>query len=104
MARQICSAAFLAMLAALLIPAKTDAYGAARFGYTHVSPYGVYHTSRTYVAGPRGVYATGHTNVGYGNPYRAAASYGVYNATAGAVQSHVYSPTYNYYNGYRYMP
>ena len=65
--------AAVAVLAALLLPSKVDAWGAAHVGYTHVGPGGVYHAGRTVAAGPGGVYAGGRTTaVGtYGGAYRA---------------------------------
>jgi hypothetical protein len=89
--------AIVAALAALLMPSKVDAWGAARVSATRVGPGGgVYHGSRTVAAGPRGVYAGGRTAavgasggayragyggaVGYGGGYRygyaGAARYG----------------------------
>lgn len=103
----------LALMACL--PGKTDAYGAAHFGYTRVTPYGVYHTGGTAVAGPYGgVYAGGRAmgygyggvyggayRYGYPNLYGAAAGYGVAGAYENAVLSHVYVP--GYYGGYGYI-
>jgi hypothetical protein len=106
----------LAVLALLLVPSKTDAYGAARFGYTHVGPAGYYHVGGYAAGGYRGAYGGVHTTAygyggayrggygygyGYGGAYRSAAVYGVNAATESAVYSHVYSPSY--YNGYGYF-
>jgi hypothetical protein len=91
-----------AALTLLAIPANTDAYGAAHFGYTHVGPAGVYHTGRTYASGPGGVYAGGRTGAyGYGG---AAYSGGFhYGATTYPSYGGVhYGATYN--SGYRYTP
>ena len=45
----------VAALAALLMPSRAAAWGAAHVGYTHVGPNGVYHTGRTVAAGPSGL-------------------------------------------------
>ena len=82
MLKKIITLATVAALAALLMPSKVDAWGAAHVGYTHVGPAGVYHTGRTVAAGPGGVYAGGRTSAygAYGGVYRAgygaAAGYG----------------------------
>ena len=49
----------LAVLALLLMPSKTDAYGAARFGYTHVGPGGFYHVGGYEARGYGGVFDGG---------------------------------------------
>jgi hypothetical protein len=78
MLRKIVTAAFVAGLAALLMPTKVDAYGAAHVGYTHVGPNGVYHTGETVTSGPGGVHAYGGTTAaGYGGAYHAGYGEGV---------------------------
>jgi hypothetical protein len=62
MLNKIVTLAAVAALAALLMPSRAEAYGAAHVGYTHVGPNGVYHTGHTVAAGPGGVYAGGHTS------------------------------------------
>src|SRR4051812_1471489 len=69
MLNKIITLAAVAALAAVLMPSRVGAWGAAHVGFTHVGPGGVYHTGRTVVAGPGGVYAGGRTG-GYG-PYGA---------------------------------
>ena len=106
----------VAALALLLMPSKTDAYGAARFGYTHVGPSGYYHVGGYAARGYGGVYGGVHTtgygyggayrggygyHYGYGGAYGTAAAYGVNAATAAAIDSRVYAP--NYYSGYGYF-
>ena len=73
MLNKIIPLTIVAALAALLMPSKVDAWGAAHVGYTHVGPGGVYHTGRTVAAGPGGVYAGGRTGAvgAYGGTYRA---------------------------------
>src|SRR5947207_5532318 len=61
MLNKILTLATVAALAAVLMPSKVDAYGAAHVGYTHVGPSGVYHTGKTAAYGPGGAYAGGHT-------------------------------------------
>ena len=80
MLNKIITLTIVAALAALLMPSKVDAWGAAHVGYTHVGPGGVYHTGRTVAAGPGGVYAGGRTSArgAYGGVYR-----GGYGAAAG---------------------
>ena len=86
MLNKIIPLTIVAALAALLMPSKVDAWGAAHVGYTHVGPGGVYHTGRTVAAGPGGVYAGGRTTaVGAGG--------GVYRAGYGGAAG---------YGGYRY--
>jgi hypothetical protein len=66
MLNKIITLALVAVLAALLMPSKTDAWGAARVSATRVGPGGgVYHASRTVAAGPGGVYSSGRA-VGVG--------------------------------------
>lgn len=98
----------LPVLAALLTPAKVDAYGAAHVGYTHVGPNGVYHTGETAVAGPGGVYAGGHTTAaGYGGGYAGGYHAGYRGAYGGATYGgaayggRVYAPSYS--AGYAYV-
>jgi len=80
--KKIILQAAVAALMVLALPSQVDAYGAVHRGYTHVGPAGVYHTSRTAVAGPRGVAVGGHTTaVGagggvYRGGYGGAAGYG----------------------------
>ena len=72
----------VAVLAALLAPAKLDAYGAAHVGYTHVGPGGVQHVGAT---GVRGGYGGG----GY------HASGGAYHTAGGATAGgYHYSASY----------
>src|SRR5262249_12798046 len=73
MLNKIITLGAVAVLAALLMPSKADAWGAAHVGYPHVGPGGVYHAGRTVAAGPGGVYAGGRAGgVGYGGgAYRA---------------------------------
>ena len=80
MLNKIVTLASVAALAALLMPSRVDAWGAAHVGYTHVGPAGVYHTGRTVAVGPGGVYAGGRTSAvgAYGGAYR-----GGYGAAAG---------------------
>lgn len=118
MRKNIFAIALMTLMAVLLAPARTDAYGAAHVGYTRVTPNGVYHTGRTEVAGPGGVYSTGRTTAagpggeyragygaGYGpagyNKYGTAAAYGVQAGYGAAIDSHVYAP--GYYGGYGYI-
>jgi hypothetical protein len=66
MLNKIITLAMVAILGALLMPSKVDAWGAARVSATRVGPGGgVYHASRTVAAGPGGVYAGGRA-VGVG--------------------------------------
>src|SRR5262245_40331564 len=79
MLKKIITLTALAILTNLILPAKLDAWGAARVSATRVGPRGgVYHASRTVAAGPRGVYSSGRAGaVGYGGGYRAGyRSYG----------------------------
>jgi heterogeneous nuclear ribonucleoprotein A1/A3 len=92
MLSKIITLAAVAALAALLMPSRLEAWGAAHVGYTHVGPGGVYHTGRTVAAGPGGVYAGGRTGAygAYGGAYRAGYAGGVgyggaYGARYGAV-------------------
>jgi hypothetical protein len=74
MLKKIITLVMVAVLAALLIPSKVDAWGAARVSGVRVGPGGgVYAGSRTVAAGPRGVYAGGRAAGvgGYGGGYRA---------------------------------
>jgi hypothetical protein len=80
MLNKIVTLAMVALLAALLVPSKVDAWGAARVSATRVGPYGgVHHASRTVVAGPGGVAVGGRSaGVGpYGGGYRAGYAGGV---------------------------
>jgi hypothetical protein len=80
MLKKIITVVAVAVLAALLMPSKVDAWGAARVSATRVGPYGgVHHASRTVVAGPGGVYAGGRSvGVGAGGGvYRAGYAGGV---------------------------
>ena len=61
MLHKIITLATVAAVAALLMPAKVDGWGAAHVGYTRVGPGGVYHSGRTVAAGPGGVYGGGRT-------------------------------------------
>ena len=88
----------VAALAAVLMPSKVDAWGAARVSATRVGPGGgVYHASRTVAAGPGGVYAGGRSfGVGaYGGGYRAGYAGGV--GYGGAVGGYRYN--YGYAGG-----
>ena len=103
----------LALAAVVLSPTRTDAYGAARFGYTHVSPYGAYHVGGVGaagygrygygVAGYGGVtrygggYGAGYVAPRYGTVGAAAVNVGVYTD----IYNHIYSPSN--YNGYNYL-
>ena len=74
MLNKIITLAMVTVLAALLMPSRVDGWGAARVSATRVGPRGgVYHGSRTVVAGPRGVYAGGRAGAvgAYGGAYRA---------------------------------
>jgi hypothetical protein len=73
MLNKIILLAAVAALAALVLPSRLEAWGAAHVGYAHVGPGGVYHTGRTVAAGPGGVYAGGSTAAygAYGGAYRA---------------------------------
>jgi len=74
----------VAFLAALLMPTKLDAYGAARASYTHVGPGGVTHASAGAVRGGYGGggyhYSAG--GAGYGGAYHASG--GGYTTAGGA--------------------
>jgi hypothetical protein len=103
MLNKIVTLAVVAVLAALLMPSRVGAWGAAHVGVTRVGPYGgVHHAGRTVAAGPGGVYSSGHVGgvgpggayragyaggAGYGGAYRAgyagAAGWGGYRAGAG---------------------
>jgi hypothetical protein len=62
MLNKIIGPAAVAFVAALLLPSKVDAWGAARVSSTGVGPGGgVYHTERTVVGGPGGVVAGSRT-------------------------------------------
>ncbi len=84
-------------LAAMLMPSKAAAYGAAHVGYTHVGPNGVYHTGETVGVGPNGAYAGGHTTAvgAEGGAYHS--SYGAadtrYGGAAYGGAAYHYSPT-----------
>jgi hypothetical protein len=82
MLNKIIPVALVAVLAALLLPSRVDAWGAARVGGFRVGPYGgVYGGSRTVVAGPRGVAVGGRSfggYGGYGGAYRYNYGYGGY--------------------------
>jgi hypothetical protein len=80
MLSKIMTLATVAVLSALLVPSRLDAWGAARVGATRVGPGGgVYHGSRTVAAGPGGVYSSGRAvGVGPGGGgYRAGYAGGV---------------------------
>jgi len=104
MLNKIITLTIVAALAALLMPSKVDAWGAAHVGYTHVGPGGVYHTGRTVAAGPGGVYAGGRAGgVGYGGAYGAryggAVGYGGgyrYGAVGGVGYGGAYRAGYGY--------
>jgi hypothetical protein len=88
--------AAVAVLAALLLPSKVDAWGAARVGGVAVGPRGgVYAGSRTVVSGPRGVAVGGRSAaVGpYGGGYRAGYA-------GGAGYGGGYRYNYGYSGGY----
>jgi hypothetical protein len=95
----------VAVLAALLLPSKVDAWGAARVGGFRVGPYGgVYGGSRTVVAGPRGVAVGGRSFGGYGGyggvyrgGYGGGVGYGGYGGYGGAYR---YNYGYGGYGGY----
>jgi hypothetical protein len=99
MLNKIITLAMAAVLAALLMPSKVDAWGAARVSGVAVGPRGgVYAGSRTVVAGPGGVAVGGRSAaVGpYGGGYR-----------AGGVAAGGYRYNYGYsggaaVGGYRY--
>ena len=104
MLHKVITPAIVAALAALLVPSKVDAWGAAHVGYTHVGPGGVYHAGRTVAAGPGGVYAGGRAGgVGYGGAYGAryggAVGYGG-GYRAGAVGGVGYGGAYRAGYGY----
>jgi hypothetical protein len=64
MLNKIITVALVAVLAALLLPAKVGAWGAGRASYTQVGPDGgVYQTDRAIVGGPGGVVAGSRTTV-----------------------------------------
>jgi heterogeneous nuclear ribonucleoprotein A1/A3 len=94
MLNKIITLATMAALAALLMPSRVDAWGAAHVGYTHVGPGGVYHTGRTVAAGPGGVYAGGRTGAygAYGGAYRAG--YGGAVGYGGAYRGYHYGAGY----------
>ena len=87
MLNKIITLTIVAALAALLMPSKVDAWGAAHVGYTHVGPGGVYHTGRTVAAGPGGVYAGGRTSArgAYGGAYGGAPRYHYSGTPSGGV-------------------
>src|SRR5947199_9066001 len=78
----------VAALAALLMPSKVDAYGAAHVGYTHVGPSGVQHYGATEAYGRGGAYGGEHASA-YG------ASGGAYHAGYGGAGR-------GYHSGYHY--
>jgi hypothetical protein len=81
MLNKIITVAMVAVVAALLMPCKVDAWGAARVSAARVGPGGgVYAGSRTVAAGPGGVYAGGRSVGvgGYGGGYRAGYTGGGY--------------------------
>jgi hypothetical protein len=101
MGKTILAATVTAALVVLLAPSKVDAWGGAHVGYTHVGPYGVYHTGRTVGYGPGGFYEGGRTGAyGYGGAYR---GYGYGYGRGGAYGGYRYGAT-GYYDGYRYVP
>ena len=83
----------VAAVAALLMPSKADAYGAAHYGYTHVGSNGVYHTGRTVASTPTGVYGAGHTSA-----YRAGG--GAYHSSSGGAYHSGYGGAYHYNYSY----
>jgi hypothetical protein len=103
MLNKIITLTIVAALAALLMPSKVDAWGAAHVGYTHVGPGGVYHAGRTAAVGPGGVYSGGRVGavgagggvyragygggVGYGGAYGGGYRYGAgYGGAVGAAR------------------
>jgi hypothetical protein len=77
MLKKIIMLAMVAVLAALLVPSKVDAWGAARVSATRVGPYGgVYHGSRTVAGGYGGGYRAGYGGVGYRGGYGYSYGYG----------------------------
>jgi hypothetical protein len=75
MLNKIIMLAIVAVLAALILPTRVGAWGAARVSATRVGPYGgVHHASRTVAAGPRGVYSSGRVGgvSAYGGAYGGA--------------------------------
>src|SRR5579884_151841 len=99
MLKKIIALATMAALAALLMPSKVDAWGAAHVGYTHVGPGGVYHAGRTVAAGPGGVYAGGRTGAygAYGGVYRGGyGAYGTYRGGYGAYGGYGAATRYHY--------
>jgi hypothetical protein len=90
MLSKIITLAMVAVLAALLMPSKTDAWGAARVSATRVGPAGgVHHASRTVAAGPRGVYSSGR-----------AGGVGAYGGADGGAYGGAYRGGYRYNYGY----
>jgi hypothetical protein len=92
MLKKIIIASVVAGLAALLMPTRVDAYGAAHVGYTHVGPNGVYHAGATTTTGagvPGGKagaeYASenGGYHAGYGGAAVGGAAAGGYHYTTG---------------------
>jgi hypothetical protein len=103
MLRKIITLATVAALAAVLMPSKVDAWGAAHVGYTHVGPSGVYHTGATAVSGPRGTYAGGHTSA-YGSGGGAYhAGYGTAAGYGGASGGYHYNYGYAHGGSYGYI-
>ena len=97
MLNKIILPAMLAALAALLMPSRVGAYGAAHVGYTHVGPSGVYHAGGTVARGPGGTYAGGHTTAdgSGGGAYHARSAGGYHAGYGGAYGGYHYSAGYS---------
>jgi hypothetical protein len=89
MVRQVLIGMAAALLVGLAAAPEVQAWGAYHAGYTHVGYGGVQHYGTTAVAGPRGVYDTGHYGddggaAAGGYHYGTTAYGGAYGAAAGA--------------------
>jgi hypothetical protein len=97
------ASAFVALVAAAILPAAAHAYGAAHTGYTHVGPSGVYHTGETVAHGPGGAtYAhssTGAYGAG-GNAYHSESGGAAYRGESGGAAYGHSSTEYHYAPSY----
>jgi hypothetical protein len=91
--------AVAAVLVALALTSRAQAWGCAHVGYTHVGPMGAYHVSGTGVGGYGGFggYHSGAVG-GYGGGYR----YGSYGGSGGYGGYHYDTIGYGGYGGYHY--
>jgi hypothetical protein len=97
MPNKILALATAAALSALLMPSKVDAWGAAHVGYTEVGPGGVYHTGRTFEAGPYGAYGGAYRE--YPGGFVGGAYPGYAGGIGGPYRGYVGGVPLNYYYG-----